>query len=373
MTTLAHSDVKNTRGMHAYDLRSVIAEALEPGRPRFAPPSGLPGEVHADLRSRFSGNLPVGAILLPNDIWPRTEHRALTTSTGSGSIATNLVGGFIPALRSKLVLGALGARITDFNPGVAGSVKLSRVKTGSGVAWVDAEGDAAAETALETESVVFVAHDLTTRTSITRTMLSSSSSSSSFTNQVAGDILAAIAVAVDKAGIAGSGEDGEPRGLLSASGLPTVALGANGAAPTRANLVTIEKTAANANAESGADSALGWLTSPDVRAKLRLTENATGSGRYLFENGRILDSPAGVSTNVPNDLAKGSSTGLSAIVFGDWTRLGINLFGPPFIIVDPFKQSLDGTVHITVGIQADVQPLQVAAFCAAVDVVTSLS
>jgi HK97 family phage major capsid protein len=261
----------------------------------------------------------------------------------------------------------------DFAPGNSGHVKLTRVKTASAVHWIETEGDAPTETALETEGVTFIPHTLIGRTAISRTMLSSAASRS-FSDLVAADILASIAAALDKAGIAGSGEDGEPTGLLNTAGLPTVALGANGAALTRGGLIAIEATAANSDAESGADAAMGWLTNPDVRAKLRATENASGSGRYLFENGRILDAPAGVSTNVPNTLTKGDSEDLSAIVFGDFSRLGINIFGGvPWVLIDPFRQSLDGCVHITVGVEADVQALQLAAFCAAVDVVTTLS
>jgi len=372
--TTALNDVKNTRnGYHRYDLRSVLAELTEAGRNPVSPPGGLAGEVHSDLRSQFGGDIPAGAVYLPMDaeIWPRTERRAaVTTTAGAGSIGTAF-GGFLPALRAKMVLGSLGCRILTLAPQGYGSVKLARYSTGSAVDWLAAEGDDEPQASPVLDAVTFTPHDVAARVAISRKMLHSTASPG-FENEIAADILAAIAVAVDKAGIIGTGADGQPTGLIKTGSLPTVALGTTGAALSRANLVAIAKTVGVSNGDSAADARPGWLLNPATEAKLRLTETVADTGRYLLpDDDRILGKPIAVSTNMPDDLTKSSGTGLSAIAFGDWSQLALNIFGPPFILVD--RHQADGSVRLTVNVRVDWQVLRLAAFAAAVDVVTTLS
>jgi hypothetical protein len=370
--TLAHLDPRNTRGIHSYDLRSVIAELSEPVRDPFAPPSGIAGEVHSDLRTRFSGDLPAGAVLLPMDsIWPRAEKRAaVTTSNAAGSIGTAF-GGFVPALRARMVLGGLGVRILGLAADGFGGAKLARFSTGSAVDWIDSEGDDASQASPALDSVTFLPHDVGARVAVTRKMLHSTAAPG-FEDVIAGDILSAIAVTVDRAGIVGTGDDGEPLGLLNTPSLPTVALGTTGAALTRSSLVSIAKTVGASNGDSTADARPGWLLNPATEAKLRLTETVEDTGRYLLtDDDKILGKPIGISTNMPGNLTKSTGTGLSAIAFGAWEQLALNIFGPPYILVD--RHQSDGSVRLLVNVRCDWQPLQLAAFCAAVDVNTSLS
>jgi HK97 family phage major capsid protein len=358
-----------------YDLRSMIEAQLD--RPRFTRPEGLPGETDAELRSRLydGSRVPAQAILLPTTgVWP-SERRSLTTSTGAGSIGTALADGdFISALRPKSVLGSLGAKIMNFAPTINGKVQVPAITAGSAVEW-GAEAFSPTAASPTVGGPLFAPHSVAGRVSISRKLLHQSPK---VLDQLILDLIAALAVAIDAAAISGvalddeSNPTGQPAGLLSASGLPTVALGDDGAALTRANLVALEKTVATANGDAAADASMGWLLNPATRAKLRLTENATGSGRYLYgDDDRILGKPAGVSTYVPSNLTKGEGEGLSAIIFGDWSKLGINLFTPPWIVIDPYRQSYDGTVSLTLGMEVDAAPLQLAAFAAALDVVTS--
>lgn len=139
------------------------------------------------------------------------------------------------------------------------------------------------------------------------------------------DLQAACGSALDRAIFSGAGgSSAEPLGILNDSDFPIRSLATDGAALAYADLTALERLVSVQNAQAS----LGWALSPELRDRMRRTDRGTNTGRYLFDDdAKIIGYPAAVSTSIPANLAKGSGTNLSALVFGSWPDLVIHLWG----------------------------------------------
>jgi HK97 family phage major capsid protein len=168
------------------------------------------------------------------------------------------------------------------------------------------------------------------------------------------DLARSIAVEVDRVALAGSGT-GQPLGLFGVSGVGSVAIGADGGDPTRATLISLKSTVGTANGDATVGARLGWLTSPQGRAKLRSIDGSSaGSGRWLWDDAglgdggdSILGQPAFATMNVPANLTKGNGTNLTALVYGNWRDLLVNMFSAVDLMVNHYLQSTTGVVRFT--------------------------
>jgi HK97 family phage major capsid protein len=337
-------------------------------------PDGFEGEVSAEI-ARRSGRSPRGWFL-PHSA-PIPERRANdTTTTGAGAAQTIWPGQFVDVLRSKLVVAALGGRITALSA-EKGQVKLPVQTQQHAAAWVSEGSAAGANTALAVSSVTFVPHTILVNTGVSRFM--SDLYAPGFMDWLYDDLGKSIAVSVDQAAIAGQSGNNQPVGLLYA-GLPTYALAAdsgNGGAPSYADAVGMELAAALANADSEADAAMGWLTSPAGRSKLRRTDSSNldsgTSGQWVWDKNRnsILGYPALATTNVPSNLAKGTGTNLSPLVYGNWRDLVVNLFDAVDVVFNPFAVTSSGFYGLYAYQEVDVQIRRSAAFQVVNAMVTS--
>lgn len=179
------------------------------------------------------------------------------------------------------------------------------------------------------------------------------------------------ALGLDKAGIQGTGANNQPRGILSTSGIGLVAAGDNGAVPTWENIVALETDVAVDNADFGS---LGYLTTPEMRGKLKTVLKAAAAGSsFIWEKGsgefgEMNGYKAGATTQVPNDLVKGTSGAVcSAIIYGNFNEVVVGEYGALEIIADPFRLKKQGLIEITSNLLADVLVLRAAAFAAMKD------
>jgi HK97 family phage major capsid protein len=284
-------------------------------------------------------------IMVPADV----VYRDLTTSTASGTAkAGNLVptdllaSSFIDVLRNKMVLNQLGAQ---FLTGLSGNVAIPRKTAASSAYWVG-------ENSAPTESTNAPAFDQVTMSPKTlaayvdysrRLMLQSSLDIETL---VRNDLATSIAVAMDGAAVAGSGSN-KPTGVLNTSGIGSVTLGTNGAAPTWAMVVSLVREVEIDNALTGAAS---FLTNGQVKAKLASTSKQTSGveGNFILgpDMNNLYGFPIMVSQQVPANLSKGSGSNLSAMIFGVWSDLLIGQWSGIDLMADPYTGSKEGTVRI---------------------------
>ena len=286
-------------------------------------------------------------LLIPVDVL--YNKRDLTTSTASGTakagnlVATDLLAAsFIDVLRNKMVLNTLGAQ---FLTGLNGNVAIPRKTSASSAYWV-------AENSAPTESTNAPAFDQVTMSPKTlgayvdisrRLMLQSSLD---IENLVRNDLATSIAVAMDGAAVAGSGSN-KPTGVLNTSGIGSVTLGTNGAAPTWAMVVNLVKEVETDNALTGS---AAFLTNGQVKAKLSTTARQSSGveGNFILgpDMANLYGFPIYVSQQVPSNLTKGSGSSLSAMLFGVWSDLLIGQWSGIDILVDQYSGSNAGTVRV---------------------------
>lgn len=350
---------------HRYSLINAMRRAADPGNKGRI--GGLEGEVSDEIQRRSdraaSGFYVPFDAPIPRD--PGVSRRDLNLTTGAGGVATITdADQLIELLRAKSVCCQLGATMPILGPGIS---KVPRIATGDNVYWVTEGSDPPASSPVM-DGVTFNPKTVGGFVDTTRVLLASAPSGQAI---LIGDLLSAVAHEIDRVALAGSGSGAEPKGLANNTDIGTYGLGTNGAAITRADLVAMEKTVGNAKGDAAADASMAFVTTADGRAKLRSTEAVATSGRFLWDDDdRAIGKAAVATTALPNNLTKGSGTGLSALLYGNFTNLQISQWGAIDILVNPYAFSLTGYVRINALLDVDCQTRQAASFLRVKDFLT---
>lgn len=293
-----------------------------------------------------------------------------TPTAGGNLVADNLLASsFIDLLRNRMMVRRMGATMLS---GLVGDVSIPRQTGGATTYWVG-EGGAPTESNLTVDQVAMSPKTVGAFTQFTRKLMLQSSIDVEALVRV--DLAMAIALAVDRAALHGSGSSNEPTGIAATTGIGSVVGGTNGAAPDWADVVDLETAVAQDNADEGA---VGYLTNAKVRGTLKQTEKASGTAQFVWSDARLADGMnvvngyrAGVSNQVASDLTKGTASGIaSAIFFGNWADLMIGMWSGLDILVDPFTNSTSGGTRVTALQDVDVAVRHPVSFSAMLDALT---
>lgn len=296
------------------------------------------------------------------------ETRAAQTVTGdSGAKGGNLVETTVQSpidfLRPEPLVKTLGAQ---YLTGLSGNLRFPKNEGGIVASW---EGET--DTTPETANAYGYLDSIPKRLSVTvpislQNLLQSSIDMEMYTIR---EINAAIENKLDATAVNGSGT-GQPFGILNVSGVNSVALGTNGAAPTWDMIVDVETGVFVQNANLAK---MNYLVNPQTRGKLKKTKHAAGDANYLMDkSGEINGYPSKASNHIPSNLTKGSSSGVcSALIFGDFSQLLINQWGYMDLSVDEFSRKKEGLVEVTVNLFMDVLVKQPKAFTVVKDILTA--
>lgn len=269
---------------------------------------------------------------------------------------------FIDALRAKLVVNQAGARILT---GLKGNFSIPKKSAGSAT-W-EGEVDASADAGMALTSLSMSPKRLSAYQTLSKQLLIQNTYDVEM--MLRNDLITAVAIGVDSAAIEG-GAANTPTGILNTVGIGSVAGGTNGLAPTWANIVNLEREVAVDNADVGS---LAFLTNPKVRAKLKTV--AVGTDQRMVwpaDGNNLMGYNTYVTTQVPSDLDKGSSTGVcSAIIFGNFNDLMIGQWGGLDIIVDPYTAASNAQVKTYVHSFWDVLVRNAQSFAAMKDALTT--
>jgi HK97 family phage major capsid protein/HK97 family phage prohead protease len=301
-------------------------------------------------------------------------------TTGGNIVATDLLADdFIEALRANTITGSLGIRTL---PGLVGDVAIPRRSGTSTGYWLSSETTAITQSESTFDQVTMAPKNYAALSKFSRQTLLQATPG--IEELVRRDLTDTINVGIDAAVIAGSGSSGQPTGITGTSGIGSVAIGTNGGAITLETLINLEEEVLVDNA-GGAS--MAYATNPKVLSelkKLRAGGSAAGDGAFLWNvdpsgigrsgtPGVINGYPIGVSTNVPSNLTKGSSSGVcSAVIFGDFSQVALGVWGNGLEIEigtdsDDFSKALTSVRAITT---IDVAVRQASAFAACLDVTT---
>lgn len=333
------------------------------------PLDGLEREMYDEAvrESREAGRSIEGDVAIPSMLMHVPTKRDLTVGTAATAgnlVATNLQG-FTPALRPRLKAIELGATVMS---GLIGDVDLPIGNALAATAW-EGENDTTAETTPSTTKLSLSPNRLAAFTDVSKQLLVQSSMG--VEQWVRDELSSAVARAVDLAILNGSGSSNQPEGILNKSGIGDVAMGTNGLAPTNAALIELETLVATANADV---ENMAYLTTPGIRGYLKnLALGANNAGFVWGANGSGLNGyRADVSTQVPSDLDKGSSTGVChAIIFGNWADALVANWGSVDIMVNPYTKAKEALVELVVNSYWDVGVKRAGSFAAIKDALTS--
>jgi len=267
-------------------------------------------------------------ILLPAEVL-RNWKRDLNSSDESALFSDDFRGGdFIDVLRNSSSVMQAGARMLT---GLSGDVKIPRKTAGAAAAWISTEGGPAQESEMTVGSVSLQPRTLGAYTDVTRQLLIQSSLD--VESLIRDDLAQALAIAIDKAGLEGTGASGQPTGILNTSGVNTVAAFA-AANPTFAEVVGLETAVAEDNALLGS---LSYIMPASMYGALKTVEKASNTAQFVVEPGGTMN---GYRAIVSNQATAGN------LYFGNFNDLLIGFFGGLDLVVDPFSNSTSGTIRV---------------------------
>jgi HK97 family phage major capsid protein len=298
--------------------------------------------------------------------------RALvTTATAPSLIGTQQMhDAFVEVLKPQVRVMELGATVL---PGLVENVSIPRQTAGCSAEWI-AENSEASESTPAFDAVTLTMHQLSAHTRISRRQLKQSLPA---VDQIlTNDLRAQIAVALDKAAIAGTGVAPQPTGILNLTGIGDVEMGPDGDFVTWAKLMELVSTVESASVDP---MSLGFLSNLKVKGHLMSTPRISGTDTMMLdpdaaataEDLRLAGYKARFSGNVPSDLTKGTGTDLSAVIFGAWADLLIGQWGGIDLIVDDVTEAAKGNVRLVAHSEWDIAARHAESFAAIQDAQTA--
>jgi len=287
---------------------------------------------------------------MPNEVATR-DMVVGTDANGGYLVATDLLSGsFIEKLDNAMVLNQAGATIMR---GLQGNVAIPKQTARSTAYWV-AENGAVTESLQTLAQVALAPKTLGAMTDMSRQLILQSSID--VENFIQSDLAQSLALAIDLAGLEGTGANNQPTGILSTSGINTNDW-ATANTPTFAEMVGMETDVAVDNALLGSPK---YITTSSIAGKLKTTAKDSGSGLFVNEGGQV----NGYDMLTTNAITAGNA------YFGNFADLLIGMWGNLDITVDPYTGSSAGTVRIVALQSVDVAVRNAVSFCANVNAST---
>jgi HK97 family phage major capsid protein len=292
-----------------------------------------------------------GGLFVPTSL-SRAALDAHTTGKGVELIGEE-AGPFITALRKRALVLRLGARLVT---GLRGTVGFPRQDTAGTAHWVeDNPGEDYDESNLTLSQVQLRPKLLVSATTFSRQLLVQSTPA--VDEILAEDMAQSSAVALDLAAVHGTGTGNEPLGLYNIpAGVAEVDFG--GGPPTMEKVVEMETIVAVADGETDPETA-GYLTTPEVRERAKLTEEASGARLWL--DSTMNDHRAEATNQLSKELGAGEDE--HAMVYGIWSELLVGEWGAIEVLVNPYTLAGQGMIKATSFYLADVAPRHPESFC----------
>lgn len=371
---LPHLDPTNTRGgRHTYSILRAAAGFLPGGRGL----TGLEAEVSKEIETRSGIPANVMGFKMPyqtkSRTWEESERikRALDTTAGAGSIPTILEADWIELLRNKMVCMEAGAlEILDLK----GKFALPRQNQAATAYWV-AESGSPTGSNQTLDQVLFTPKTIGAFTDISRRFfeLTILDSGEYFVKL---DLTAILGRGIDAAALNGPGGANTPLGILQNTAITatrTVSNGANGGPPTWPGMVELHTIVARGNAADLGDAV--YVGNADIEGTLATTAKIGTSYPVflLMDDGKVYRRELLITNSLPNNLTKGTGTGLSPVIHGVFNQMVFAYWSGIDVLVDPYTGSSSGTVRIVALCDVDVQVRHNEAFAIMNDVVTDQS
>ena len=334
---------------------------------------GVEGEfssVGGDEFQRSGVSVSAHSIKIPSEVFKRDMTATGGTSGSEGGVNVQTsVGSIIDVLLPRTVLNGLGVQRLS---GLVGNLDLPTASTVPSAGW-NTENGTATEKSPAFSKITFSPKRLAAYIQVSNQLMLQSSNS--IDGYVRNWLLNAMAQSLETAAIKGGGTN-EPTGIIANSNVNVVYAGgassnstnANGIAPVWADVVNLMKAVENSNAMGYA-----YLTNPKVKAALQtIPRQASGvEGNFIWSAGgaELNGYPVATTTLVPSNLSKGTSSTLSALIYGAFDRMAVANWGGMELTVDPYSGATAGLTNVVLNAYMDVNLLQPTAFAVCKDIV----
>lgn len=302
---------------------------------------------------------------VPLQALARRNTRALNTTGGQSLVSAAVSSDAASSLLPESGILSAGARVlTGIKTSTMGLPFIDSVSGGAnwhaeGVAPAAAMEPAFSLATLEPKSI-------SVELIITRRLMQNTSVD--LDELIRAELAQRFGAAIDAAALYGDGVL-EPLGLLRHPDLDVLSLGADGAAMAHQDIAEMEaRVLTRAN---GGIASPNWIVGPKLARKLRTTAKTAGS--MIYEGSDLLGHRVIQSAATPENLAKGSATGCSAMIFGDMEELFVGFWGPAAIdlLIDGHTMAKDGKIRIVARAELGIVARRVGAFVAVKDALTT--
>lgn len=321
--------------------------------------AGLELEAHKEIHKRTNDqNLSGKAFYVPYEVqtrqMQRVEQRAPLDLAAGGSNGGYLVDtvnqGFIELMRNSSVL--LKAGCTRLS-GLVGNVTIPRQIGAATAFWLADDATSITETEQTFGQLSMSPHNVGAYTTISRQLMIQSSPSAE--GIVMADLAKVTALAIDKAGINGSGSAGQPLGIINATSVGSV----SGTTANYPTLVLFQSSLAGANLLAPGCTYVG----PPATAGLLM-------GRNRFAN---TDTPLWVGNMLTGQVAgfgafSSNQMPTASLLFGDFSQVIMAEWGVLAIEVNPYAIFQAGIIGVRALTTIDIGVRYGAAFAYATTV-----
>jgi HK97 family phage major capsid protein len=364
-----HGDPQDITGR--YSLARAILSQVDPAA--YARQAGFEAEQGRELQRR-SGGLDTAGLLVPIDVmFPAAQQRDFSVGTASQAgnlVQTTVMPNLIAALRARSVVAQLGATMLA---GLTGPINIPKQTAVSAVGWNTETGDFT-ETEPTTGVVSLVPRRIGAYVEPSRQAVITSQID--VLNMLAEDLRNSILAELDRVALLGTAASNQPRGIQFTSGIGSVVGGTNGATLTWAHILELESAVDGQNGVSELRTT-GYVINTATRSFLKRTPRSATLSLGMVMGDQPNDEKgfnmlngyrAGVTSKIPSNLVKGTSSDCSLVVFGDFSQLIVAQFGGGIeLIVDPYTLAKSSQVRITANLFADIGVRQAASFATMAD------
>jgi HK97 family phage major capsid protein/ATP-dependent Clp endopeptidase proteolytic subunit ClpP len=286
-------------------------------------------------------------IIIPAEalVTPLAPKNAINTTVGAPLIPTTLeMGSFIDLLRNKCVILQVARQLN----GLVGNIDIPRQTAGATGYWVG-EDTAPTSSNATFDTLQLRMKTVAGNTYVTRNMLKQTTlDMEAFVRE---DLATALALALDKAALYGTGSNNQPLGLSGTTGVNSVNF-ATANAPTYAELVQMETEIGLDNA---AVDSMAYIINAGTKGHCKTTQKFSGTnGAPIWEDGNQIN---GYKALVTNQVNTGD------VFLGNWSDFIVGLFGGLEILVDPYSYSNKGAIQVTGFQDVDFGARHAESFC----------
>lgn len=289
--------------------------------------TGLEREQHDEL----SKGRETRGVMIPTSML-LGETRAMTTSTATETVATNM-GGMIDRLRPVMAIQSLGATIIS---GLSGNLDLPKLTGGPSAYWVAEDGSTTASDSTF-DKVSLSPHTVSGEMYLSRRLMLQNGVA--LENVLRSDLAFILAQALDSAAILGGGAN-EPAGIMDV-------IAENATAETELTDVAADLIAALEMDD--VTGTTGFLTNPAVMAIARKIKDTTDRNipiSDIFHQERV------ASTNQVATISGTPDT--NPVIFGAWSNLLVGYWSGVEILADPYSDASRGGLRLFAFLDADI-------------------